>query len=292
MSLFQNPQGQNNILFGQSNQQTTQTSGTFGQQNQTANLFGANNTNNNKPTNSIFGANNNTGTNFSFGPTGNNMFNNNNQSTNTGSFLNVNNTSNQNPTNNIFNQNNQQNTNNNLMQQQKPNNNILGNLSGINSNNQNQNNNIFQQNNLLNNPNQARNQLLNLNDPKTAHDLQEFGQVLQNISNCCDPSQVENMFKDYLYMPISKGTSPKDANVYRPYTVVDGQQKIINDYNIWEEGNKNNVDPNKFFPIQISSVDALLQRYKNIEKGILQSISRTVETQKSFENLNKKIMMK
>ena len=69
------------------------------------------------------------------------------------------------------------------------------------------------------------------------------------------------MFKDYLYMPIPKGTSPNDANVYRPYTIAEGQQKIINDYNIWEEGNKNNVDRNKFFPIQISSVDALLQRF-------------------------------
>ena len=286
MSLFQNAQGTG--IFGRSNQQTTPNTGTFGQQNQTPNLFGANNTNNNKPTNSIFGANNNPITNISFGATGNNIFNNN-QSTNTTNLFSGMNTSNQNTTNNLFNQNNQQNTNINNMQQQKPNNNIIGNLAGINSNNNNQNNNIFQQNNLVNNPNQARNQLLNLNDPKTVHDLQEYNQVLQTISNCCDPSQVENMFKDYLYMPIPKGTSPNDANVYRPYTIAEGQQKIINDINIWEEGKKNNVDPNKFFPIQISSVDALLQRYKHIEKGILQSIAKTVETQKSLENLNKKI---
>ena len=271
MSLFSNPQG------------------LFGQQNSTPSLFGPNNQNNNKPGNSLFGANN-TSTNISFGAGGNNnLFNNNNQSTNTAGFLSGNNTSNQNASNNLFNQNNQQNTNINNMQQQKPNNNIFGNLSGINSNNNNQNNNIFQQNNLLNNPSQARNQLLNLNDQKTIHDLQEYNQVLQNISNCCNPSQVENMFKDYLYMPIPKGTSPNDANVYRPYTIAEGQQKIINDYNIWEQGNKNNADPNKFFTIQISSVDALLQRYKNIEKGILQSIAKTVETQKNLENLNKKI---
>ena len=50
-----------------------------------------------------------------------------------------------------------------------------------------------------------------------------------------------------------------------------------------------NENPNKFFPIQISSVDALLKRYKNLEKGILKSIAKTVETQKSLENLNKKI---
>lgn len=286
MSLFLNIQ--NTGKFGQSNQQTTPNTGTFGQQNQTLNLFSANNANNNKPTNSLFGANNNPITNISFGPTGNNIFNNN-QSTNTTNLFSGMNTSNQNTSNNLFNQNNQQNTNINNMQQQKPNNNIIGNLAGINSNNNNQNNNIFQQNNLVNNPNQARNQLLNLNDPKTVHDLQEYNQVLQTISNCCDPSQVENMFKDYLYMPIPKGTSPNDANVYRPYTIAEGQQKIINDINIWEEGKKNNVDPNKFFPIQISSVDALLQRYKHIEKGILQSIAKTVETQKSLENLNKKI---
>ena len=97
------------------------------------------------------------------------------------------------------------------------------------------------------------------------------------------------MFKDYLYMPIPKGIQPNDVNVYRPYTIVDGQQKIVNDYNIWEKASKNNADPNKYFPIQISSVDALLNRYKNLEKGILQSIAKTVETQKSLENLNNKI---
>ena len=97
------------------------------------------------------------------------------------------------------------------------------------------------------------------------------------------------MFKDYLYMPIPKGIQPNDLNVYRPYTLIAGQQKIVNDYNIWEKASKNNVDPNKYFPIQISSVDALLQRYKNLEKGILQSMAKTIETQKSLENLNKKI---
>ena len=288
MSLFSNQQTKNTGLFSTQNQQTQNTG-----------LFGANNTTNNKPGNVSFGANNNPSPNFSFGTGGNNLFNNNSSTTNTTNFLGGNNAANQksnifsnlnNPgqnTNNIFSQNNQQNANNN-MQQQKPNNNILGNLSDINANNNNQNN-IFQQNNLVNNPNQSRNQLLNLNNPKVKYDLEEYKQVLQNISNCCDPSQVENMFKDYLYMPIPKGTSPNDANVYRPYTIAEGQQKIINDYNIWEQGTKNNTDPNKFFPIQISSVDALLERYKYLEKGILQSIAKTVETQKSLENLNKKI---
>jgi hypothetical protein len=97
------------------------------------------------------------------------------------------------------------------------------------------------------------------------------------------------MFKDYLYMPIPKGIQPNDVNNYRPYTIVEGQQKIVNDYNIWEKANKNNVNPNKYFPIQISSVDALLNRYKNLEKGILQTIAKTVETQKNLENINKKI---
>ena len=301
MSIFSNQQTQNAGLFGTQNQQAQNTGlfGTQNQQTQNTGLFGANNTINNKPGNASFGANNNPTNNFSFGAGGNNLFNNNSSITNTTNFLGGNNAANQknnifsnlnNPgqnTNNIFSQNNQQNTNNN-MQQQKPNNNILGNLSGINANNNNQKN-IFQQNNLLNNPNQSRNQLLNLNNPKVKYDLEEYKQVLQNISNCCDPSQVENMFKDYLYMPIPKGTSPNDANVYRPYTIAEGQQKIINDFHIWEQGTENNTDPNKFFPIQISSVDALLERYKYLEKGILQSIAKTVETQKSLENLNKKI---
>ena len=117
----------------------------------------------------------------------------------------------------------------------------------------------------------------------------EYKQILENIANCTDPSQLENMFKDYLYMPIPKGVQPNEVNIYRPYTLVGGQQKIINDYNIWEKANQNNIDPNKYFPIQISSVDALLKRYKNLEKGILQSIAKTVDSQKTLENLNKQI---
>ena len=172
----------------------------------------------------------------------------------------------------------------------KPANNI-GNLSGINANNNNNQNNIsnnFQQNNNIFNQNRP-NQYLNLNNQNIKRDLEEYKQILQNVSNCYNPSQNENMFKDYLYMPIPKGIQPNDLNVYRPYTLIAGQQKIVNDYNIWEKASKNNVDPNKYFPIQISSVDALLQRYKNLEKGILQSMAKTIETQKSLENLNKKI---
>ena len=169
--------------------------------------------------------------------------------------------------------------------------NNIGNLSGINVNNNNNQNNInnnFQQNNNIFNQNRP-NQYLNLNNQNIKRDLEEYKQILQNVSNCYNPSQNENMFKDYLYMPIPKGIQPNDLNVYRPYTLIAGQQKIVNDYNIWEKASKNNVDPNKYFPIQISSVDALLQRYKNLEKGILQSMAKTIETQKSLENLNKKI---
>ena len=160
----------------------------------------------------------------------------------------------------------------------------MGNLSGINANNNQINN--PQQNNIFN---QNRQNYIDLNNQKTRHDLEEFNQILDNVSNCSDPARLENMFKDYLYMPIPKGIQPNDVNNYRPYTIVEGQQKIVNDYNIWEKANKNNVNPNKYFPIQISSVDALLNRYKNLEKGILQTIAKTVETQKNLENINKKI---
>ena len=284
-------------LFGQQNtgllgnqQNQNQNTFKFGQSNQNTNLFGANNNKSgnifgNINTNNItLGANNNS--------SGTNIFGNN--TSNTGN-LGGNNTNNQ--TNNVFNnqntgnqsnvlfgQNNAININNN---QQQTNNNIhLGNLTGINANNNNQNNNNLQQNNILN---QNQNQYLNLNNPKVVRDLEEYKQVLQNVANCSDPSQLENMFKDYLYMPIPKGGQPNDYNAYRPYTIIDGQQKIINDYDIWDKASKNNENPNKFFPIQISSVDALLKRYKNLEKGILKSIAKTVETQKSLENLNKKI---
>ena len=261
---------------------------------QTSSLFSGNNTTNagtnNKP--GLFGANSNPTT-FSFGTnTGtNNIFggnNNNNPNPSSTSLFGANNLSinTNNQTNNIkVNQpssflgqtNNPSlfNFNNNQPQQQ---------------NNTNTNNNFFNTNPQGNNTmNQFQNQYMNLNDPRLSHDLEEYKQLLNNINNCTDPSCAENMFKDYLYMPIPKGRQPNEYNIYRPYTYIDGQKKIINDYKIWDIANKNNKDPNKFFPIQISSVDSLLTRYKTLEKGILVNIAKNVETQKNLENLNKKI---
>ena len=301
-----------NSLFG-NNQNQSQGGGLFGApaSNQTPNLFGANSSNN-KP-GGLFSNNTNNTNNISFGtnnPSGGNSLFGNNTSFNTATFGQNNSGNNQpnqtssifgssnngnqtssifgsnnagNQTNNIFGQNNSQNINN---QQKQNTSNFLGNLSGINTNNNNPINNP-QQNNAFNQNRQ--NLYIDMNNPKIRHDLEEYKQILDNVSFCYNPSHIENMFKDYLYMPIPKGIQPNDVNVYRPYTIVDGQQKIVNDYNIWEKASKNNADPNKYFPIQISSVDALLNRYKNLEKGILQSISKTVETQKSLENLNNKI---
>ena len=259
---------------------------------QTSSLFSGNNTTNagtnNKP--GLFGSNSNPTT-FSFGTnTGtNNIFGgNNNPNPSSTSLFGANNLSinTNNQTNNIkVNQpssflgqtNNPSpfNFNNNQPQQQ---------------NNTNPNNNFFNTNPQGNNTmNQFQNQYMNLNDPRLSHDLEEYKQLLNNINNCTDPSCAENMFKDYLYMPIPKGRQPNEYNIYRPYTYIDGQKKIINDYKIWDIANKNNKDPNKFFPIQISSVDSLLTRYKTLEKGILVNIAKNVETQKNLENLNKKI---
>ena len=259
---------------------------------QTSSLFSGNNTTNagtnNKP--GLFGSNSNPTT-FSFGTnTGtNNIFGgNNNPNPSSTSLFGANNLSinTNNQTNNIkVNQpssflgqtNNPSpfNFNNNQPQQQ---------------NNTNTNNNFFNTNPQGNNTmNQFQNQYMNLNDPRLSHDLEEYKQLLNNINNCTDPSCAENMFKDYLYMPIPKGRQPNEYNIYRPYTYIDGQKKIINDYKIWDIANKNNKDPNKFFPIQISSVDSLLTRYKTLEKGILVNIAKNVETQKNLENLNKKI---
>ena len=295
MSLFNN-QSQS--------QSQTQGGGLFGAPQQNSSILGANNNNksgglfgnSSNPTNISFGPNNTTGGNslfgantssnqLTFGPnnSGNNQ---NNQQDSLFSFNNKGNQSNNlfgsgNQSANLFGQNNTQNANN---QQNQNTSSIFGNLSGINANN-NQNNNP-QQNNFFN---QNRQNYIDINNPKNRHDLEEYKQILENVSNCSDPAHQENMFKDYLYMPIPKGIQPSDVNNYRPYTIVEGQQKIINDYNIWEKASKNNVDPNKYFPIQISSVDALLNRYKNLEKGILQSIAKTVETQKSLEKINKKV---
>ena len=261
---------------------------------QTSSLFSGNNTTNagtnNKP--GLFGSNSNPTT-FSFGNNAgtNNIFggnNNNNPNPSSTSLFGANNLSinTNNQTNNIkVNQpssflgqtNNPSpfNFNNNQPQQQ---------------NNTNPNNNFFNTNPQGNNTmNQFQNQYMNLNDPRLSHDLEEYKQLLNNINNCTDPSCAENMFKDYLYMPIPKGRQPNEYNIYRPYTYIDGQKKIINDYKIWDIANKNNKDPNKFFPIQISSVDSLLTRYKTLEKGILVNIAKNVETQKNLENLNKKI---
>ena len=274
-------------LFGNPSQSQNQGGGLFGSNQPSSNPLGANN---NKQ-GGLFGANNNS-TNISFGANtsgGNALFGNNTSSNQINFGANKGNQSNNlfgsnttgNQSTSLFGQNNTQNANN---QQNQNTSNILGNLSGINANN-NQSNNP-QQNNIFN---QNRQNYIDLNNQKTRHDLEEFNQILDNVSNCSDPARLENMFKDYLYMPIPKGIQPNDVNNYRPYTIVEGQQKIVNDYNIWEKANKNNVNPNKYFPIQISSVDALLNRYKNLEKGILQTIAKTVETQKNLENINKKI---
>ena len=154
--------------------------------------------------------------------------------------------------------------------------------------NQNQNNNnnpnILQQQN--NNINQN---YLNLNDPKIQHDLIEYQEALMNVEKCLKESEKENMFKDYLYLPIPKGNSPSEYHVYKPYTRTNNNVRIINDYNIWEEGNKKNKNPNELFTVQISSVDALLNKNKNLEKSILNSIANSVDNQKILENLNKKI---
>ena len=274
-------------LFGNPSQNQNQGGGLFGSNQLSSNPLGANN---NKQ-GGLFGANNNS-TNISFGANtsgGNSLFGNNTSSNQINFGANKGNQNNNifgsnttgNQSTSLFGQNNTQNANN---QQNQNTSNILGNLSGINANN-NQSNNP-QQNNIFY---QNRQNYIDLNNQKTRHDLEEFNQILDNVSNCSDPARLENMFKDYLYMPIPKGIQPNDVNNYRPYTIVEGQQKIVNDYNIWEKANKNNVNPNKYFPIQISSVDALLNRYKNLEKGILQTIAKTVETQKNLENINKKI---
>ena len=274
-------------LFGNPSQSQNQGGGLFGSNQPSSNPLG----DNNNKQGGLFGANNNS-TNISFGANtsgGNSLFGNNTSSNQINFGANKGNQNNNifgsnttgNQSTSLFGQNNTQNANN---QQNQNTSNILGNLSGINANN-NQSNNP-QQNNIFN---QNRQNYIDLNNQKTRHDLEEFNQILDNVSNCSDPARLENMFKDYLYMPIPKGIQPNDVNNYRPYTIVEGQQKIVNDYNIWEKANKNNVNPNKYFPIQISSVDALLNRYKNLEKGILQTIAKTVETQKNLENINKKI---
>ena len=243
---------------------------------QTSSLFSGNNTTNagtnNKP--GLFGSNSNPTT-FSFGPSSTSLFGANNLSINTNNQ--TNNIKVNQPSSFLGQTNNPSpfNFNNNQPQQQ---------------NNTNPNNNFFNTNPQGNNTmNQFQNQYMNLNDPRLSHDLEEYKQLLNNINNCTDPSCAENMFKDYLYMPIPKGRQPNEYNIYRPYTYIDGQKKIINDYKIWDIANKNNKDPNKFFPIQISSVDSLLTRYKTLEKGILVNIAKNVETQKNLENLNKKI---
>ena len=292
-----NPTGTSNSLFGNNNNPTSTTNSLFGNNNNPTNttnsLFG----NNKNPTStSIFGNNNNPTS------TTNSIFGNNNNPTNTSSSLfgnnnniNVSNTSNF-TFGSIQNQNQANNTTTSVIGNNNPNSlfgqnnpisslgqnngqNQIGNLNGINNNNQVNNNNIIQ-----------NNQYLDLNNPKIQHDLLEYQKILTNIDNCMNPSKNENMFKDYLYQPIPKGKQPNEYNVYKPHTINRERKMVyINDYNIWEEGNKNNKNPNEYFPFQISSVEDLLNRNKKIESGLFKSISETVETQKNLEILNKKI---
>ena len=248
-----------------------------------------------KPTNnSIFG--NNESNNLFGNPTSSN-------NPNTNTIFGASNQNNQNPPNSIFGNNNgtlfKSGNNNPLFGGNNGNqgNNIIGNnnnapfLAGINNNNpqNNQNNNNLLYNNNPQNNNIIQNQLLNLNNPKVQHDLIEYQEALYNVQKCFEPFERENMFKDYLYSPIPKDGSPNEYNVYRPYTNVNNVGKIMNDYNIWEEGNKNNKNPNEFYTSQISSVDSLLDRNKKLEKYILFNIAKTIDNEKNLEMLNKKI---
>ena len=287
MSTYNPFKSSNNSLFGNNNNTTNATNNLFGNNNNTTNttnnLFG-NNNNTISTTSSIFGNNNNpTSTSNSLFGNINNNVNFSNASTFTfGSNQNQNQTNNtttsvigNNNPNSLFGQNN-----NNPISSlgQNNNQNQIGNLNGINNNNQ-VNNNINQ-----------NNQYLDLNNPKTLHDLLEYQKILTNIDNCMNPSKNENMFKDYLYQPIPKGKQPNEYNVYRPHTINKERKMVyINDYHIWEEGKNNNKNPNEYYPIQISSVEDLLNRNKKIESGLFKSISQTVETQKNLETLNKKI---
>ena len=287
MSTYNPFKSSNNSLFGNNNNTTNATNNLFGNNNNTTNttnnLFG-NNNNTISTTSSIFGNNNNptSASNSLFGNINNNV-NFSNASTFTfGSNQNQNQTNNtttsvigNNNPNSLFSQNN-----NNPISSlgQNNNQNQIGNLNGINNNNQ-VNNNINQ-----------NNQYLDLNNPKTLHDLLEYQKILTNIDNCMNPSKNENMFKDYLYQPIPKGKQPNEYNVYRPHTINKERKMVyVNDYHIWEEGKNNNKNPNEYYPIQISSVEDLLNRNKKIESGLFKSISQTVETQKNLETLNKKI---
>ena len=287
MSTYNPFKSSNNSLFGNNNNTTNATNNLFGNNNNTTNttnnLFG-NNNNTISTTSSIFGNNNNptSASNSLFGNINNNV-NFSNASTFTfGSNQNQNQTNN--TTTSVIGNNNPnflfgQNNNNPISSLGQNNNqNQIGNLNGINNNNQ-VNNNINQ-----------NNQYLDLNNPKTLHDLLEYQKILTNIDNCMNPSKNENMFKDYLYQPIPKGKQPNEYNVYRPHTINKERKMIyINDYHIWEEGKNNNKNPNEYYPIQISSVEDLLNRNKKIESGLFKSISQTVETQKNLETLNKKI---
>ena len=287
MSTYNPFKSSNNSLFGNNNNTTNATNNLFGNNNNTTNttnnLFG-NNNNTISTTSSIFGNNNNpTSTSNSLFGNINNNVNFSNASTFTfGSNQNQNQTNNtttsvigNNNPNSLFGQNN-----NNPISSlgQNNNQNQIGNLNGINNNNQ-----------VNNNINQS-NQYLDLNNPKTLHDLLEYQKILTNIDNCMNPSKNENMFKDYLYQPIPKGKQPNEYNVYRPHTINKERKMVyVNDYHIWEEGKNNNKNPNEYYPIQISSVEDLLNRNKKIESGLFKSISQTVETQKNLETLNKKI---
>ena len=275
MSTYNPFKSSNNSLFGNNNNTTNTANSLFGNNNNTisttSSIFG----NNNNPTstsNSLFG-NINNNVNFSNASTftfGSNQNQNQNQTNNTTTSV----IGNNNP-NSLFSQNN-----NNPISSlgQNNNQNQIGNLNGINNNNQ-----------VNNNINQS-NQYLDLNNPKTLHDLLEYQKILTNIDNCMNPSKNENMFKDYLYQPIPKGKQPNEYNVYRPHTINKERKMVyINDYHIWEEGKNNNKNPNEYYPIQISSVEDLLNRNKKIESGLFKSISQTVETQKNLETLNKKI---
>ena len=304
-SVFGNTNNNAQNPFKTNNNNTT-TSTLFGNSNNIS--FGANNniSNNNNFASPFLSTNNTINNNTNFGNTSNNqnnIFLNNNQnnkSINNNQNIFGNNNQNiftNNNQNNIFTNNNQNNIfsnnnqNNNIFQGQNNNNNnqnniISNNTFNLRGINDNSNNNI---NNILNNNNQQNNnRSSDVNNQNLNNDLNEYKQVLLDVHKCTDPSKNENMFKDYLYKRLPEGKSINDVNIYRPYTFGKNQQ-ISNDYNIWNEGNKNNKNPNELYPVQISSPGDLLKRNKFLEKGILKAVANDHDSLKNLEILNKKI---
>ena len=161
--------------------------------------------------------------------------------------------------------------------------------------------NVFNNNNnqpfsVLNNPNPQNpnfsfNNQINMISKfpsKNEMDENEITYLLKNFLASLDTSNPANIFKYFLYSKLPQNVDPRTYQSYIPY-FDDGEGNInLVDYNLWKKATQQNPNPNKYFPIQISSPKQFLIRLRKTEVDVLIFLEQIIKMQKNLENMNNK----